>query len=416
MPLLDLSLVTRSYTELIARQVELSPAWQPRPRPTVSPLSPDQMPGAGLSFYLYHVVEQGHARNAPPPHPGAGQVRHTPMGLELHFQMSPVAAGPTASEMHEAQLLFGAALKALHDTPVTDDDTTVNAANIFQLVGLDGARNRFHLQMQTIPASEAVNYWTAGTTALRLAAYYSASVIHLEPDDDRRRSGRVLSYSVEAFPAGSPFISSTETTVNFTLPGGLSQSVTTSPAVVPFGGRLVVTGSGYTGQAVDLLLRGNADAAPRLADAGWAVQAAPTRLTAVVARTLDGAAVLPGVYMVMVRTTRILSGRPITTRSNAAAIQIAPALDTLTDLGGGGVRAEGGPYDDPGLDPDAVEVHVGTDILARVNAAPGPGEFRVVSPDRIDLALPGGLASGAALPLRIFVNGAETPPHFVTAP
>ncbi|MFN6977006.1 MAG: Pvc16 family protein [Gemmobacter sp.] len=416
MPLLDLSLVTRSYTELIARQVELSPAWQPRPRPTVSPLAPDQMPGAGLSFYLYHVLESAHARNAPPPHPGAGLVRHTPMGLELHFQMSPVAAGPTANEMHEAQLLFGAALKALHDTPDLDDNTAVNGAGIFQLVGLDGARNRFHLQMQTIPASEAVNYWTAGSTALRLAAYYSAAVIHLEPDSESRRSGRVLSYSVEAFPAGSPFISSTETTVDFTLPGGLAQSVTTSPAVVPLGGRLVVTGSGYTGQAVDLLLRGNSDAVPRVADAGWAVQAGPTRLTATVAPSIDGLAVLPGVYMVMVRTTRMLSGRPVTTRSNATAIQIAPALDTLTDLGGGSFRAEGGLYDDPGLEPDAVEVHVGTDVLGRVNAAPGPGEFRVVSADRIDLALPGGLTPGVTLPLRIFVNGAESPPHFVTAP
>ena len=83
MALLDLSLVTRAFTELIARQVELSPVWQPRPRPTVSPLAPDLLPGAGLSFYLYHVIEKAH-----------GKLRDQPTTVAASDAYFPVPDGP----------------------------------------------------------------------------------------------------------------------------------------------------------------------------------------------------------------------------------------------------------------------------------------------------------------------------------
>ncbi|WP_419913174.1 Pvc16 family protein [Hoeflea sp.] len=416
MSLLDLSLVTRSFTELVARTVELSPAWQPRARPTVSPLPPDQMPAAGLSFYLYHVTEVPQHKNPAPAAVGSDAIRYTPMAIELHFQMSPVAAGLTAPEMHEAQLLFGCALKALHDAPEINDDTAVNGTNVFDLVGLGGADNRFRLQKVPVMPNDAVSYWTAGSSSMRLSAYYSAAVVYLDPDAIAARSGRVLTYSVSAFPSGSPFISSSEAQSTFVLPGGQSQTITTSPAVVPFGGELVLTGANFSGERVDLLLRGNGDEAPRIADLGWAVVAQPTRLTARISRTIDGQVLLPGVYTASVRTGRTLSGRMIFSRSNATPIQITPAVDLVGDLGGGLFRIDGGLFADPAIAPDDVEVYAAAEQLTLAGGAPAAGEFEVVSADRIELRLPASLPSGVDIPLRILVNAAETPPVFVRVP
>ncbi|WP_136656724.1 Pvc16 family protein [Nitratireductor sp. XY-223] len=416
MSLLDLSLVTRSFTEFVARTIELSPAWQPRARPTVSPLPPDQMAVAGLSFYLYHVTEVPQHKNPAPAAVGSDAIRFTPMAVELHYQMSPVASGQTAAEMHEAQLLFGCALKALHDAPEINDETAVNGANVFDLLGLGGADNRFRLQYVPVMASDAVNFWTAGSSAMRLAAYYSAAVVYLDPEAIAARSGRVLSYSISAFPSGSPFVSSSESQTTFTLPGGQAQTITTSPAVVPYGGELVLTGANFTGERVDLLLRGNGDDAPRVADAGWAIVAQPTRLSARVARTADGRIMLPGAYAASVRTGRTLSGRMITSRSNVTPIQITPAVDLVTDLGGGLFRIDGGLFADPDIAPEDVEVHAAAEQLTLSAGAPAAGEYQVVSADRIELQLPAGFTSGTDVPLRILVNGAETPPVFVRVP
>jgi hypothetical protein len=139
MALLDISAVTRAVADFIARSVEVSPAWQPRARPTVSPLPPDLLQSAGLSFYLYHLSENPHLRNAAPPDPAADHVRHISMALDLHYQMSAAPGGTSANEMLESQLLMGCALKALHDMPVIDDATEVAGTPILAAAGLDNA-------------------------------------------------------------------------------------------------------------------------------------------------------------------------------------------------------------------------------------------------------------------------------------
>ncbi|MEP4012194.1 MAG: Pvc16 family protein [Sulfitobacter sp.] len=416
MTLLNLSFVTRAFTEYLARQIELSPVWQPRPRPTVASTPPDQMPGAGLSFYLYHVVEPEHYRNAMPPDPASDHLRHTPMTLDLHYQMSATPAGTSEAEMQQSQLLFGLALKALRDAVVLNDDTTVNGVNIFQLLGLHGAENRFRPVLQPLAPTEAVSYWTAGTTALRLAAYYTVSVVQLEPEALTQRAGRVFDYSVTALIMGAPFITSTETEIAFDMPNGTPQSITVSPASVPYGDVFFLTGANFVGDRVELLLRGGSDPAPRLADAPWAVMAQPTRITARAAETAEGLPVLPGAYAAQVRTIKIVNGREISALSNPSPVQIAPSVTQLTSLGGGAFRVDGAIFEDPGIAAEDVEVRIGAEMLTRSGAAPAAGEFQVVSRNRIDLVLPAGLVAGADLPLRIHVRGAETPPRWVRVP
>lgn len=416
MALLDLSLVTRALSEFLARSIEVSPAWAPRGRPTVAPTPPDQMPGAGLSFYLYHITEPGHHRSAPPPDSGSSAQRFTPMVLDLHYQLSVTPGSTSDSEMHQAQLLFGLAIKTLRDAGEINDATIAGGIQILAHFGLDGAGNHLRPVMVPIAPSEAVSYWTAGASALRLSAYYTVSAVVLEPEAVTARASRVYSYAASAFPMGAPMVTGTEAEIAFTLPGGLAQRLTVSPASVPYGGLFHVSGANFTGTAVDLMLRGTGDPAPRVADDLWAVQAQPNRITARAADTIAGAPLLPGAYMLQVRTAREIDGRPVSAVSNTTAIQIAPAITAILPLPGGRLRIEGSVFAGAGLAPGDVELRLGPVQLTRVAGAPAAGQFQVVSPGRIELMPPASLPAGSDQPLRLHIRGAESPPNWVRLP
>jgi hypothetical protein len=57
--------------------------------------------------------------------------------------------------------------------------------------------------------------------------------------------------------------------------------------------------------------------------------------------------------------------------------------------------------------------------IADVQLVPGtagslaPGEFAVTSPTTIEMCLPSGAVPGGFLPVRVVVNGAESPPRWV---
>ena len=416
MALLDLSLVTRALSEFLARSIEVSPAWAPRGRPTVAPTPPDQMPGAGVSLYLYHVTEPGQHRSSPPPDAGSSAQRFTPMVLDLHYQLSVTPGSTSDTEMHQAQLLFGLAIKTLRDAGELNDRTQAGGTPIFALLGLDGAGNRFHPVMVQMEPAQAVNYWTAGASALRLSAYYTVSAVVLEPEAVTARAARVYGYAASAFPMGAPMVTGTEAEIAFTLPGGLAQRITVSPASVPYGGLFHVTGANFTGVAVDLALRGTGDPAPRVVDDLWAVQAQPNRITARAAETIAGAPLLPGAYMLQVRTAREIDGRAVSATSNTTVIQIAPAITAITPQPGGRLRIEGAVFAAPGLDPADVELRLGPVQLSRVAGAPGPGQFQIASASRIEVMPPASLPAGTDQPLRLHIRGAESPPNWVRLP
>ena len=117
-----------------------------------------------------------------------------------------------------------------------------------------------------------------------------------------------------------------------------------------------------------------------------------------------------------VRTTRRVDGRPLHQSSNETPIQIAPTITLITPLAGGRFRVDGAIFSGAGIADDEVELYVGPDQLGRVGAAPAAGEFRVVNANRIDFAPPATAISGDELPLRILVNGAESPPRWITVP
>ena len=170
MPLLDLSLVTRALINLVRESIEGSPAWAASKVLNVTPLPPDRLTGEHtVGLYMYHVVEAAQHKNMPPTGSTVPPVRFTPMGLNLHYQLTTRSDLNEPAGPFEEQLMMGLAMKALRDTPVIDDATRVRGVTIMPSDALS-ADNRFRMTLQPLPHTDAVTYWTAGSSPLRLAA------------------------------------------------------------------------------------------------------------------------------------------------------------------------------------------------------------------------------------------------------
>src|SRR5512135_1466882 len=90
MPLLDLSLVTTSLTNLLTQSLNHSPFASSLTKLNVSPLPPDKLTGdQTLGFYLYSIEENAQYKNveslAPDP---LFPERYIPMGLNLYYQLT----------------------------------------------------------------------------------------------------------------------------------------------------------------------------------------------------------------------------------------------------------------------------------------------------------------------------------------
>lgn len=417
MALANLSLVTRAIAELIARRVEVMSVWQPRSRPTVSPLPPDQVDGGGLSLHLYHVAESAQLRNQPPRDPAAGHVRHAPLALDLYYRLVPIPSGSTAVAALEAQLLFGCALKVLHDVPVIDDGTEAGDIEILPHLGLDAADNRFRIALQRMAPDEAAGHWTSESEPPRLASYLEVSVVLLEPEPPERRAGRVLRYDIATLIVGAPRIARTESRIVFLPPGAAEpREIVASPALVTYGGTVEMLGHGFEGEEVDLLLRRGGDAEPRVADPAWGVLAATDRVVATVRAEIDGRAVVPGLYAAAIRVGRRAGERMLRFVSNESPFQVAPEVRAVTEPDPGLFRLEGGIFADPDLPSDRLEVYLGAIRLTEVAGPPAAGEFTVAAPDRIELRPPAEAEPGSVVPLRVVADGAESAPRWIEVP
>lgn len=423
MALLDLSLVTRALVRVLEEHIAASPAWQPRPAPSVSPLPPDRIAVNQLGLYLYHVREEPHTRSVADPYLPGTPVRHQPLGLTLYYQLA-INGTESAATMYEAQLLFGCALKAFHDVPVLDDATVVNGVSILQAVGLDGAGNRIRVALQPVEEKDAANYWTAGSTPVRTAAYYEASVVLLESEPPPTRAGRVRVYGVHTSVRGAPRLTASENRLVLAVPGvAVPQEVVLRPAEVPVGGRFALHGSELAGDDVRIVLRSARWTEDRVTDDGWGVLATGTRVLATVRETVDGEAVLPGVHGARVRVTTFRtmpdgSTRALHQTSNAVPVTITPRIDAVTALDPAGVfQIRGYTFQHAELDPEEVELFLGAARAARGTAGSlAPGEYAITAPDTIEARLPAGVEPGAHVPVRVVVNGAESAPRWVEVP
>lgn len=421
--MLDLGAVTRTLMKVIDLTVNASPAWPPLPSPklTVSPMPPDKLTGDPMAgLYLYHLSEDAAFKNQPPP-PGVDDLRYTPMAVDLYYVLSAHSGENDAGTLTE-QLIMGLAVKALRDVPMIDDTTMINGVNVLD-PAIRGEDNRLRITLQPVPAAEAVSYWTAGSSPLRLSAYYQASVILLEPDTPPRGAGRVLQYGIQTFTTGTPRLDTSRSVVTYRLPGETQdRNIVVQPAQVTqlgAGDLFTLLGSGLTGGIATLLLRQVSATTMLVADVGWQLQITGEGVTARAQTAASGTPTPPGLYAVSIQIARQLtlpdgSIRSITQVSNQVPIAIAPGISALAapnpagqfTITGIGFTPAGG-----------VSLYLGADRAEPGNpVALNPGEFAVVSATSLLACLPAGTPSKAIVPARVIVSGSEAPPQWVVAP
>jgi len=433
MALLDLGLVTRTFLTLLEERLPLFPDWPAATPINVQPAPPDGVTSGthALSFYLYHVREDAHTKgqdwNAADDRPH----RFKSMGVSLFYLLCPKSSAPTPRDRAlNDQLVMGLALKTLHDFSMIDDTTTVDTTSGPKLLmppAMRGRNNKLRITMMPKPADDAPNFWQGGSLPTRLAAYYEVCATLLEPDETRRRQGRVLTVGVHPFISKRPFIEGTRNVVSFTIPGELApRDVTLSPAEAAFGSTFEVFGANLKGDKTRLLLSHRDFPDPVAADAPWAVQTTGTVLTATAQPAASGQAVLPGVYGVFVVTTmrgRLPDGstRDFDAYSNQATLAIAPRIVSVTFAAGVGTITVAG-FQPHMIATTDLLVLAGSDKLARTAADPPPaGSFHTpaappADTDKIRFRLPPGTPSGAIVPLRLVVRGAESAPRWEVAP
>jgi hypothetical protein len=427
MALLDISRVTRTLVKLVDESFKVSPAWA-GPFPTVTPLSPDRLDGEQvLGIYLYHLIEDPAFKNQVFPQRPRAPIRFLPMGLDLHYIVSAHSTLENELAAYREQLMMGIALKALHDNPRIDESTRVNGVAVLD-PGLVGDDNRIVVEMRQVPVSEAITYWTAlGERPLRLSSFYQAQVILLEPEQPPTGVGRVLVPSINTFTGGLPHIDTSRNTIVFTVPGETTprsiraQPAQASPGDIP-GAEISFLGTGFEGDAVALDVRSLDWPAPAEADPSWGVAAGTDRVFATARTTIAGRAVIPGPYTAAVRVTKqvALNDRIqiVEQRSNETPFMIAPGVTNITaPTASGELTVTGSTFVDPSLDAAAVLGFIGGVGLVRGTAGSlAPGEMAITSATTIDMRLPAGLPGGSFVPLKILVNGAESPPRWVQVP
>ncbi len=424
MALLDLSLVTETLISLVATHINNSDAWSGANVLSVEPLPPDRLEGDNtLGLYLYHVREESQHKNAYVPGVSDTPVRYLPLELHLYYLLTAHSDIEGATSALREQLMMGLAMKALHDFPLINDETRVGGSLVMAPL-LRGHQNQFRVSMLPVTNEDAVNYWTAGSSPLRLSAYYQVSVIRLEPEEPMIRAGRVLTYNVFVLPSDNPRVETTENLISFTIPGQTQPTdLELRPAQVTYDQPFSLFGSAFTGDRVHLQIRRADWDEPVTLDASWNVVVTGSRINAVVRTLIGSVTIVPGIYAASVRVERwrpTPSGtRTLESTSNETPFAITPRIDNITapDVQGN-FTVTGAIFQHPDITADAVRVFAGE---SRLNIAANPpvlqpGEYTITNPATLQARLPGGSASGERLSFRLIIRGAESAPQWITVP
>src|SRR5687768_11554626 len=338
MPLLDLSLVTTTLLRLLRARVD--PLWAtffpplpPPPAINYTGVSSAAFTGdQAIGMFLYYASEDPHFKNLPPAYRDQPPVRFTPMGVVLQYQLTAHAAdlGDPDGAALRAQRLFGLALKTFHDFPSLDRNTTFGGL-IFPLE-LQGTENVIRITMRNVPPPEVPGFWTGGSQAIRLAAYYEVSATLVEPDRPVMLSGRVLRYGIQIFVNGAPRLDSSRATVRFRIPSETSdRTVEVTPGEAAIGENISFTGSDLNGDLTTLLIKKPDWDEPQEVGLDWGVVAGTDSILAQVNLKAGAEDILPGFYTAAARVTRFRqmpdgSTRAFPHSSNEVPFTIVPQI------------------------------------------------------------------------------------------
>ena len=346
------------------------------------------------------------------------------MALQLYYQMSANSTKEDGTGAYDEQLMMSIAVKALHDFPMVDEATSINGVTVLEPI-LRGRSNRFKISCQPIPYSDAVHYWTAGNSPLKLATYYELSIVFLEPEEPASLTGRVLSYGVHTFVEGAPQLIGSQNIVTYRLPNELTdRELKAQPAQVAPNGICSFFGVGFGADQIEFQLLNQRWAGAVLADAAWNItKIAANQLSVTIRETASGIAILPGMYAAQVTAIRHKtmpdnSIRTFRHTSNQFPFTVTPRIDSISVPNGQNtVTVTGYIFQHADLGTDAISVYVGGDKYQRNSGggALGIGQFRVTAANTIQIRLLTALAVGQFSPLRIIINGAENAPKWITA-
>ena len=378
----------------------------------------------GIGFYLFHAQESSHYKNFPSPGNDLPPVNYTPMALNLFYQLSANSTDVNdEKDAYDEQNLMSVAMKALHDNSEIKITSTGKKINI-------------KITLQTLTPSESVQYWAAAESPVRLSAYYEVSVVFLEPEKQLSYAGRVLSYGNFIFVRGAPQITSSENTIEYTLPGELTaRQVKIQPAQAPpafttpapTNSIVSFLGTGFNGGTIKLLLISALWPEPAFADASWLPALISenqlnitVRPTAILNTALTPVDIIPGLYAAQVSITeqRTLPNGTVKTFnhvSNQFPFSVMPRISLISPLVAGTTTVTCNVFQNSGLTTDDIQVYIGEDKLLLSTAAPSAGEFRITSATTIELVVPAGLLPGQVA-LRILIRGIESEPRWITIP
>lgn len=443
MPLDKLSDVTDTLINLIQYSID-----EKLPNSvTVVDQSPEQIKETEkvtISVYLYHAQEDAHYKNADAP---GGTVANTPLALSLYYVVTAHRIVDDEPVPRAEQEYLGYALKILHDTPIVTKNTQVGVQYPMPDPMREGG-NKLQIIYRPVSPEDAMTFWNGDDERLiRFSAFYEVRVVFMRPEAQSHIPGYVLSVGNYVLPTGVMAITSSESVVRFTPPGGPMITLTASPA------RVALSSFAPPGEAPNnqLTLRGTRLGGGQLVlrsplfettnnkisvdadlNADWSIYVTPNRLVARINKILKRPGlpdqlILPGIYgaSVEVISQYELPGgltKTIVTRSNEVAIAVTPYI-----TGHVGTIDDGPPpivvdIDvDPQTELDApdltneIAVVVGGKVYAD-DPGLGPGEFIVSTPAQLKIGTHFNSSDPGIYPVRLIVRGAEAPPYWIEVP
>ena len=215
--------------------------------PNVTALPPDRITvgdteAPQLNLFMYHVSLNAAYRNADlPERDSAGRLLSSPpLALDLHYLLSAYGKGEL-----DGEILLGWAMQVLNENQLLTRDTVQNALNAsraapgasseVQAVGLSTLANQaelIKLTPQSLSTEDAYNLWTAFQARYRTTAGYMASVVLIQRSRSARVGLPVQVRNILVQPLDRPAIDAI------------------TPAMLPAGAALTLTGRNFVGDSV----------------------------------------------------------------------------------------------------------------------------------------------------------------------
>ena len=386
------------------------------------------------------------------PVPGHGNlpIQFTPMALNLYYQLSANSIAHN-NPSYDEQLMMSVAMKALHDYPIINESTAIEyfdksvppqkqSADLLPVGERKDNKFRFSISLLPITYNEAIQFWTAEESPMKLSAYYELSVVFLEPAPPVSLPGRVLAYGVNVFTEGAPQIIGSQNFIEFKIPNTVeTQQLKVQPAQVaardPLNPNvkplniLSFLGTGFNGTPLDLLIvngKWSESGIVPLNDPNWQMKVkAGSELSVEVQETIKlasgaTAVVLPGLYAAQIRVTKRFklpngNDKDVQHISNQFPFTVTPRIDTVSGVVAGKVTVTGFVFQDALLPKTEVQIYVGNQLYTE-DIGGAAGRFVISNATTLIVTLVTGLKSGDYLPLRVLISGAESAPNWIKIP